>query len=170
MNRSRACGRISTSMNNRPDAVILYVIPLEESITMPHEFRFLLICNGASNRLEDRQVNLHGIVNDIDGSSRERTELTAIIGLILMPEMEGKSLDLMCWMLDNKGERERIPEYAGTPMILPNGTGPVVLPCPIELPTPRSGIYGFELFDRDGIFGPPEELIATYMFGVNVAK
>ena len=29
MNRSRACGRISTSMNNRPDAVILYVIRLE---------------------------------------------------------------------------------------------------------------------------------------------
>ena len=26
MNRSRACGRFGTSMNNRPDAVILYVI------------------------------------------------------------------------------------------------------------------------------------------------
>ena len=30
MNRSRACGRIGTSMNNRPDAVILDVIPLDE--------------------------------------------------------------------------------------------------------------------------------------------
>ena len=28
INRSRACGRFSTSMNNRPDAVILYVIHL----------------------------------------------------------------------------------------------------------------------------------------------
>ena len=28
MNRSRACGRNGKSMNNRPDAVILYVIPL----------------------------------------------------------------------------------------------------------------------------------------------
>ena len=31
MNRSRACGRIGTSMNNRPDAVILDVIQLEEN-------------------------------------------------------------------------------------------------------------------------------------------
>ena len=31
MNRSRACGRVSTSMNNRPDAVILDVIRLEQS-------------------------------------------------------------------------------------------------------------------------------------------
>ena len=32
MNRSRACGRFNTSMNNRSDAVILDVIPLEDLV------------------------------------------------------------------------------------------------------------------------------------------
>lgn len=136
---------------------------------MPNEFRFMLVCLGALQRLDDGHVTLNGIVNDIAGSTSERTELAIIIGAILRPPMKDKPLDLMAWMLDKTGEREAIPGYAGTPLILPNGKGPDVLPYSIKLPTPRSGIYGFELFDRDGAFGPKEELLATYMFGVHVA-
>ena len=47
MNRSRACGRIGTSMNNRPDAVILYVIPLEASLKFRlSTFLLIIACIG----------------------------------------------------------------------------------------------------------------------------
>ena len=36
MNRSRACGRTSTSMNNRPDAVILDVMSLQQILKVRH--------------------------------------------------------------------------------------------------------------------------------------
>ena len=136
---------------------------------MPSEFRFLLICLGATHRLDDDLISLSGIVNFLECSANDRTDLAAIVGVCLRPEMKDKSLDLMAWRLDRTGERQRIPEYAGTPLILPDSVGPAVLPYSISLPTPSSGIYGFELFDRDGAFGPPEALLSTYMFGVTTS-
>ncbi len=137
---------------------------------MPSEFRFLIICMGAMQRLADGHVTLSGVLNDISVTAGgERAELAVIIGAILRPPMKGKRLDLMAWMLDSKGQREKLPGYAGTPLILPEKTGPDILPYSITIPMPRSGIYGFELFDRDGAFGPKEGLLATYMFGVHVS-
>ena len=74
----------------------------------------------------------------------------------------------MAWTLDRNGARQTIPGYTCTPLMLPDGLGPVVLPYAISLPTRESGIYGFELFDREGAFGPREALLATYMLSVSV--
>ena len=137
---------------------------------MPNEFRFLLICQGASQRTSDRLVTLTGIVNEITTTASERTKLLAVVGLILRPELAGKRLDLMAWKLGKKGERLALDGYAGTPLILPNGLGPQVLPCELAVPITADGIYGFEMFDRDGAFGPKENLLATYLFSATVKK
>ena len=136
---------------------------------MPSEFRFLLICLGATQRLEDGLVTLSGVVNTLVVAAAEVVELAAVLGLILRPEMSGKRLDLMAWKLDAHGKRTPIPGYAGTPLILPRGLGPHVLPYSVVPRIPPKwtpGVYGFELFDRDAVFGPQETLLATYMFGV----
>lgn len=138
---------------------------------MPSEFRFLLICLGATQRLDDRLITLSGIVNELTATRGEAIELAAIVGAILQPEMKDKRLDLMAWRLGQAGKRVPIPGYAGTPLILPEGLGPLVLPYAVTLrsqPTLVSGIYGFELFDRDGAFASPETLLATYMFSLTV--
>ena len=133
---------------------------------MPNEFRFFLVCLGAIQRLDDHLVNLSGIVNDLDATPSEPVQLAAVVGLILRQEMTGKRLDLMVWKLDEKGKPQKFGDYVGTPLILPSGYGAHVLPYSITIPIVESGIYGFYLFDRDGAFGPKENLLATYMFGV----
>jgi hypothetical protein len=122
---------------------------------------------GAMQRLDDRIITLSGIVNELFVERGQPVDLTAVVGLILMPEMKGKHLDLMAWKLGKKGEPVRLDGYVGTPLILPHGGGPVALPCEISLPINEDGIYGFYLFDREGTFGPPEQLLATYMFSVS---
>jgi hypothetical protein len=134
---------------------------------MPSEFRFLLICLSASRREDDGHITLSGIVNTVDATIAKRLELAAVIGLVLRPEMQGKRLDLMAWRLGKSGERLPLPGYAGTPLILPQGLGPDVLPFQIAVPIQSKGIYGFELFDREGAFGPQEQLLATYIFAAN---
>lgn len=135
---------------------------------MPDEFRFLLICLGASQRLDDRLVTLTGIVNELEITADEPLELAAIVGVILRPEMAGKRLDLMAWELGKNGGPKNLDGYVGTPLILPEGSGPVVLPYSINVPIREDGIYGFYLFDHEGTFGPPRRLLATYMFSVTV--
>lgn len=132
------------------------------------DFRFLIICQSASARLDEPLITLHGVLNEMRGSATERTELAVVVGAILAPALAGKHLDLMAYVLDKSGKRQPIPGYAGTPLILPAALGPVVLPYSIALPTPHPGIYGFDLFDRDGAFGPPESHLATYRFGVSI--
>jgi len=119
-------------------------------------------------RLDERLVTLSGIVNHLETSKGQPVDLAAIVGLILAPDMKGKSLDLMAWRLGKKGEPDRIPGYAGTPLILPDGLGPLVLPYSISVPIQESGIYGFYLFDRQGAFGSKETLLATYTYSVTV--
>lgn len=136
---------------------------------MPHEFRFLLICTGANFRFDERLVTLTGIVNELDATANEPIEVTAVVGVILRPTMLGARLDLMAWRLGKNGELLPLDGYAGTPLILPNGLGPVVLPYSLRIPIRHSGIYGFHLFDRDGAFGSTEELLATYMYSVTVS-
>jgi hypothetical protein len=108
------------------------------------------------------------IVSKIECSATERVELAAIVGAILLPEMKGKSLDLMAFRLGKNGEPLSLDGYAGTPLILPKNTGPVVLPYEIKIPIRESGIYGFYLFDRDGVFAPKTDLLATYMYSAVV--
>lgn len=135
---------------------------------MPTAFRFLVICLGAIQRLDDKLVTLSGIVNHLEANGKDPVEIAAIVGMILAPDMKGKPLDLMAWKLGKNGEPTPIPGYAGTPLILPDGLGPLVLPYSISLPIQDSGIYGFYLFDREGVFGPKEELLATYTYSVSV--
>lgn len=137
---------------------------------MPSEFRFLVMCLGATQTLDDRHVTLSGIVNELECRADERVELGAMVGVVLRPPMKGKSLDLMVWKLDKKGEPDRLPDYVGTPLILPHGLGPSVLPYSIKVPIRETGIYGFYLFDRDGVFGEARKLLATYMFSATVTK
>ena len=135
---------------------------------MISEFRFLVICQGAMQRTDDHLVTLSGIVNEITTSASERTPLLAVVGLILRPAMKGKRLDLIAWSFGKTGEPEPLDGYVGAPLFLPDGLGPQTLPCEIALPIKRDGIYGFFLFDRDGVFGPKEDLLATYMFSATI--
>jgi hypothetical protein len=135
---------------------------------MPNEFRFLVICQGATQRLDDHLVTLTGIVNTLEATAGERSELAAVVGAVVHPEWKGKRLDLMAWRLGKKGERLALPDYAGTPLILPEARGPQVMPYALSVPIPARGIYGFELFDPEGLFGRKNELLATYLFFAEV--
>lgn len=138
---------------------------------LPSAFRFFVLCQGTSNCLDDKLVTLQGVVNELTAKPGEVLELAAIVGAILAPEMQDKRLDLMAWRLGENGERLSLPGYAGTPLILPTARGPVVLQYSIAFQTQPSlltGVYGFELFDRDGVFGPSEALLSTFLFGVHV--
>jgi hypothetical protein len=128
----------------------------------------LVICLGASQRLDDRLVNLTGIVNELETTANEPLELAAIVGVVLRPDMQGKHLDLMAWKLGRNGEPQKLDGYVGTPLILPKGLGPIVLPYSVRVPICEDGVYGFYLYDREGAFGSPEELLATYMYSVTV--
>lgn len=44
------------------------------------------------------------------------------------------------------------------------------MPYPITIPATSSGIYGFDLFDRDGAFGQPRSLLATYLYSIQAGK
>jgi hypothetical protein len=92
--------------------------------------------------------------------------MIAVVGAVLRRPMWGKSLDLMAWQLGKTGERETLVQYRGTPLILPESVGAVCLPYPIVVPAWNPGIYGFELFDRDGCFGTREHLLATYLYAI----
>jgi hypothetical protein len=135
---------------------------------MPDEFRFLVICRAASLQLDEPIVNLTDVVNHLEVEPGESTGLIAAVGCVLRPEMEGKHLDLMAWRLGKNGEPERFADYVGTPLILPEQTGPAILPLEIALPITERGIYGFYLFDREGVFASPESLLATYMFSASI--
>ena len=76
----------------------------------------------------------------------------------------------MAWQLGNKGERETLVKYRGTPLEIPEEKGPSVAPYKISVPIWTPGIYGVELFDREGAFGPKEALLATYMYSVESAE
>lgn len=134
------------------------------------EFRFLAICEGVSQGPEENGVTLRDVVNTLKTTGERPTELTAAIGPVLHPEWQAKCLDLMAWRLGKSGQREKIPDYAGSPPILPEGRGPKVLPYQVRFCIPATGYYGFELFDRDGIFGTREALLATYVYFAEVEK
>jgi len=46
----------------------------------------------------------------------------------------------------------------------------VCLPYQINVPIWTPGIYGFDLFDRDGVFGEKESLLATYLYAVDAIE
>jgi hypothetical protein len=132
------------------------------------EFRFLLLCRDRSKD-EKGAVTLHDVVNTIvvpNDSFPVDIEMFAMVGAIVMKQMWGKSLDLMAWQLGRGGEREPLVMYRGTPLIVPEEIGATVLPYRLKVPITTPGFYGFDLFDREGIFGKPEELLATYIYGV----
>lgn len=134
---------------------------------MPNAFRFFLLCHGVESDQNVPAAMLRGVVNTIVQLSGESTPLFSVVGAVLDPAMSRKSLDMMVWRLDRNGERQTLQGYVGTPLILPQALGPQVMQYSFSLPTPTKGIYGAELFDRDGAFGKPKSLLATYMFGVH---
>jgi hypothetical protein len=132
------------------------------------EFRFLLICMDAVN--DEGVIALGGIVNDLTLTAeqmRGRVRLRPVVSAVLRPEMEGRHLDLMAFRLGTDGKPQSLDGYAGLPLILPKGAGPTVMPYETTVPFGERGIYGFFLFDREGTFGEPEGLLATYLFGVH---
>lgn len=135
---------------------------------MPAQFRFLVMCRFPVVD-HDSRVSLAHIVDTIHLPDREYPcvlELCAGIGAVLVESMEGKALDLMAWRLNKAGEREKLDGYVGTPLLLPKGIGAVTLPYQIKVPVKEAGIYGFDLFDRDGVFGKRAGVLATYLYGV----
>lgn len=140
----------------------------QEEITMPHEFRFLVLCREPIN--DGGVVTLRDVVSTIslsEGLLPCDIDLFAVVGAVLRDPMWGKPLDLMAWQLGNKGERETLVKYRGTPLILPEQRGAVVLPYKVKVPVWTSGIYGFDLFDREGAFGKTESVLATYLYAVD---
>jgi hypothetical protein len=127
-------------------------------------FRFMVLCHGATQR-QDRTVDLLNIVSDLKGSSSEPTELIIAVGLVLLPDMGEKTMALMGWTIDT--QRTKQPGYS-CPLPIPRDVGPSVEAYSINLPTPHSGSYGFDLFDADGAFGAQGSLLATYRFEVIV--
>jgi len=135
---------------------------------MPMEFRFLVIC--LSPVKGNGIVTLEHVVNTLQvpkASLPTDIGMCAVVGAVLRPPMWGHSLDLMAWQLGNKGERETLVKYRGTPLILPEEVGAVCLPYQVNVPIWTPGIYGFDLFDRDGVFGEKESLLATYLYAVD---
>lgn len=134
---------------------------------MPNEFRFFLLCHGVESDENVPGAILRGVINSIVQLDSESTPLFAVVGAVVVPAMKQKALDMMVWKLDRSGQRQKVPGFVGMPLILPDSLGPQVMPYRFELPTPAKGIYGAELFDRDGAFGKPQSLLATFMFGVH---
>lgn len=124
---------------------------------MPPPFRFFLLCRDVSG------TDLSDVINRVE-TSDGATQIVAVVGAVIAPAMKGKCLDLMFWKLGKGGELESHADYVGTPLILPEGIGPQVMPFDVHLPPLQRGIYGFDLFDRDGALGDPQERLATYLF------
>jgi hypothetical protein len=138
-------------------------------MSLPSAFRFLVLCEHASQRQVDSYVTLKGVVSELVRVPGESIDLQAVVGVVLVPEIAGNHLDLLLWQLDKTGKPQPVPGYAGQHLELPDGVGAHALPFELRtLPITVTGIYGFYLFDRDGAFGPPSQLLATYMFGVTV--
>lgn len=91
---------------------------------MPCEFRFLVMCLTPTKR--DGVVTLSEVVNTLyvpKSSLPTDIRMHAVVGAVLRSPMWGKNLDLMAWQLGNKGERETLVKYRGTPLILPREVG-----------------------------------------------
>lgn len=134
---------------------------------MEFDFRFLVMCRTPVN--QDGVISLHDVVNTIylpEDAFPADVKMYAVVGAVLTRAMKGKHLDLMAWQLDKKGARETLVKYRGTPLILPEQIGAVCLPYAINVPALTPGLYGFDLFDRDGAFGQREKLLATYLYGI----
>lgn len=128
-------------------------------------FNFLAICENPSR--EGAKVTLEGIVtNIVFPHFPADVKVFAVVSAALSKATTGKCLDLMAWRLGKNGQRETFGTYIGTPLVLPEETGPTCLPYPIRFSIPSPGIYGFHLLDRDGAFQNPKALLATYVYGV----
>lgn len=138
------------------------------------DFRFLVICERVA--FDGEKTSLHGVVDTILRPEKDfpfDLHLHAAIGLIQSPSMRGKRLDLMGFALDKKKslDPQPIAGYAGTYLILPEGRpGACVHTTAITVPIAYPSIYGFYLFDADGAFGKPKELMATYLYAVDVIQ
>jgi hypothetical protein len=139
---------------------------------MQNEFRFFLLAEGASMRPEDGSVDLTGIVDTLTIEPNSEIDLKAIVSAVLVPDMHGRSLDMMFWRYaEGTTDLEKVPGFVGRPLILPKATGPKVMPFDMgRVAIDRRGFYGCHLWDHDGIFGEPEKLLATYLFGIQFSK
>jgi len=138
--------------------------------TNPHvyEFRFLAVCESAQIKKGGINASLIDIVNNLVFTSFpcDKT-LYAVVSLISTPDKWGKPLDLMRWQLGKDGNRHALPGGSGTPLVIPNETyGACCIPYSIEIPFHAPGFYGFDLFDRDGVFGEKENLLSSFLFSV----
>jgi hypothetical protein len=126
----------------------------------------MVVCGGTNASCS--AGDLRGVLNNlIVESFPAPSRLIVAVGTVLTPDHWGRRLDLMTWRLGSNGDRLPIPGHAGCPIYCPRVTGPSVHSHSIDLTFSERGIYGFELFDRDGAFGKSEALLATYIFGVD---
>lgn len=134
---------------------------------VPSAFRFLVICREATRNARG-EVTLKEIFNDVPerGGFPCHLPMTAVVGLICQPSMQGKRLALIAWWLDRNFERQPVAVDARIPLSLPAETGPQTLPYPIRVPIPAPGIYGFDLIDEDGVCGPKEQSLATFVYSI----
>lgn len=133
------------------------------------EFNFLVICQGATHCPSDGTTNLTEIVTLLRPKRREPTELTAVVGAFLGPEIAGHVLDLFAWRYGSDGELLSVHGEVLSSFPLPELRGPAVLQFPHRnLRFDQSGVHCFQLVDRDGAFGSPNDLLSTYTFGVDL--
>lgn len=138
------------------------------------DFRFLVICERVA--FDGEKTSLHGVVDTIFRPEKDfpfDLHLHAAIGLIQSPSMRGKQLDLMAFVQDRRRslEPQPIAGFAGVQLVLPgDASGACVCTVPITIPVAHPARYGFYLFDADGAFGKPKELMATYLYAVDVIQ
>ena len=136
---------------------------------LPSPFRFLVICQNMSQRIDDGLVTLTDVVNHIDCSTTTELDLAAIVGIVLDDTMAGKRLGLeVSILVDRMQRRQPLPRCPGKWLNLPAQIGAQVLPYTVQLTTPRTGMYCVDLWDHEGVCGPSGVLLATYLFGVTV--
>jgi len=135
---------------------------------MVSAFRYLIACrevedNGGLFSLRDIADTIYLPRTDFPCD----IELSAVVGMFMERTAWNKSLELLSWIMgEHEGEQVALA-HANTKLVLPNIEGFTLIAFKIQVPISSRGTYGFDLMDRDGVFGASEEPVATFTYGVD---
>lgn len=147
--------------------------PSQEEKRSPIGFSFFVVANSAFVCWEDNRLVTSGLFSEVIAQWRP-AQVVAAVGVYLRPEMEGKHLTLRLSKLC--GDRRRVREgcffdFSRPEIPLPSGNRfRVLLHEGIDLVTPSTGVYVFDLIDRFGLFGNKQAILASHYFEAYVPR